>query len=1095
MDGDSPVTLAPDGAIWGWDDQKFVETSAAASDRAEVRDLIADKRPDLLSGVRGASVDDPTIDQLQQDILGSESIRRPKQAHTYFIRCLERGVEHRNWDLEIPSPIITLRRPRAPFIPADFRKLPHLRELAGAFARTLSEVDPLNPAPWLSAYLHPSRSLKWEPDLSALLAGQFLYTAVRYGGVLNVDQVGQILAEVHEGGRLIGDTLVFDLESSDVTRRWYADPLSTILILRYRHLVRAHKIEAFGRSASDALRVFIRALAGGPHPLDRAQPFIAAARVAWRLEFSPFLYEWADGRPVSCSWPPETEHRLRLGVGAVYEPVPREPQNLKIDAPTLTGIPDPANRSDLYAAYRGLMTCLRDPDKGWRPSTARKIRAWLNEQGPTVGPIPYLVGHWVLAIVNKECTHHSRINSLGSVRTIISRVGKPLFLASINFEFSDRDDPEAWLDLYHRALDAKTADKARRAAAIECQVFHDYLRRRLDVPPVNVAQEFGIDLGQTSLSVNANYISPAELKRAIRILSEAGGAHGRYRPHIELLRAAYWTGLRLGELTRLRMRDITRVKGKRRGVDRLEILVRSHKGHRTKSESSRRRLPLNALMPTAVAKELVSFYANKRRAIQDVDPDGDFYLFGALGSEQMMPSKEEFSEAITKALRLATGDSTVVPHSLRHAFANNMLIALEAEGGSDPLWDLFEDRPEELIEVSAKLRSRLLLNAAGRRRDLFAVAELLGHSSPQVTLQSYIHSLPWISYCRAFRLEGRVYDGLERTVATDAALLLKGRNAARAWRGRSTDRTSFTPLVRHWADHSRKGLAPDWTPVSEAEIVKAASRAFDAYSPIPNPAHLYRIGALRVRDNLDTRTLSERVELQEDYVRKVLDFANQRSQKPTRLPAKDQRAEHPRRRFKSKRTQHLRGHDAPNSTPDLRQMPELHAGFPALPKAKVEQKQLAMCWQRLSRLLRDEEQQRVTASGQPTADDPNPLRKGLRVFLENTNSSDHTLKFKHGTYEEALAYLRFVRRIHPLSAIRVTLRPAKHLSPEKAREELESEINMKEMGLEIGTPLGRGDPKWPFGRLHIRLLSPSGNSSHGAWAAQYYFALHMAGIS
>lgn len=202
----------------------------------------------------------------------------------------------------------------------------------------------------------------------------------------------------------------------------------------------------------------------------------------------------------------------------------------------------------------------------------------------------------------------------------------------------------------------------------------------------------------------------------------------------------------------------------------------------------------------------------------------------------------------------------------------------------------------------------------------------------------------------------------------------------------------------------------------------------------------------------------------------------------------------PRGRKGVSRASEPAGHDAPQSTPDLRRTPELHAGFPALPKAQVEQKQLDYSWRCLTRLLREEEQQR-TANGQQPGGEPIPLRKGLRVFLENTNSSHRILKFKYGTYEDALAYLRFVQRIHPISAIRVTLRPAKHLSPEKAREQLETEIDVKGMDIHVGEPLRKNEPNWPFGRLHVRLLSASGSGSQGAWVAQYYFALHMAGIA
>ncbi|MDZ7811334.1 MAG: tyrosine-type recombinase/integrase [Arhodomonas sp.] len=506
------------------------------------------------------------------------------------------------------------------------------------------------------------------------------------------------------------------------------------------------------------------------------------------------------------------------------------------------------------------------------------------------------------------------------------------------------------------------------------------------------------------MSVNANYLSPCDLQRATEILMMRAARPVSMAGTSELLRVAYWTGLRLGELAGLRLCDVTRIHSGDRSSFWLEVLVRSHQGRRTKSESSRRRLPLNAVMPAGVGKEFAEYHWRKREANRRVDPRGNYYLFAAPGAEQVKPSEEEFREPIQKALRLATNDPTVVVHSLRHSFANNMLLAIEADGASDPIWDFFAEPPRELIEVSEKIRRQLLYNEQGRRRDLFSVAELLGHSSPQITLESYIHVLPWLAYGRTETLQGRLYEGLERSIDIDAALLLKGRNAARGWRGRSNDRTTLAPLVQYWSKRLRNALAPDWAAATDREILEVASGAFQVESLIPGPAHLYRVGALRVRDALSAKAIADRVELPEAYVKKVLDFANQRARLPTRLPASDARVEGAKSRFQGTRSRYLRGHDSRESTPDLRQMPELHAGFPALPKTRVERELLNRSWQRLTRLLRDEEQRQAQTSEQPPPDEDPPLREGLRVFLRNTNSSDHTLKFAAGGHDDAVAY-------------------------------------------------------------------------------------------
>src|SRR5699024_2513446 len=93
---------------------------------------------------------------------------------------------------------------------------------------------------------------------------------------------------------------------------------------------------------------------------------------------------------------------------------------------------------------------------------------------------------------------------------------------------------------------------------------------------------------------------------------------------------------------------------------------------------------------------------------------------------------------------------------------------------------------------------------------LYAVATLLGHSDPSVTLQSYIHILPWICATATETADAsEIYIDMTRDVSTDASLLNKSPNAATSWRSRhGKDISSFRPLADHWLQKCASRMMP-----------------------------------------------------------------------------------------------------------------------------------------------------------------------------------------------------------------------------------------------------------------------------------------------
>lgn len=1076
--------------------------------------------------VAGDTAGKPPIDQVLSEMF--QKVREHPEIHDWrfvhnrLVRRLADGKKAYGWPIEVPSPVVMFNQAPAPFTPQLFRDLAELRPIERAYNNSLRALDPSKPNidDITSAYAAPfrNRRSRWTPDLSAFLVGQILFAAARYGGLLSRNALTELLHNLASGGMVIRDHLVFDLTAGALTRRWYADPLSCTLILRYRWLAERDILPIFSRSADDAVRAIVRGLQGEPSRLERLPAFLGSAAVAWQLTRPAYLYRWARNASGSCSWSQETEIRVR------FDRRVRSPEDKRSPASDTPDVEFRASdlkktitserggrRCDLNRAYRAFYECLTaaKQNSSWRGQVTRQIKTWLEACHAEIGPVPTLFVQWTQAIVLRQTPAHQGIGAASSLRTYVSRIGRTLFTESKGIGINHLNDIDIWKGLYQSVVDSKHGPRARSLAAAECQTFHNYAVRRIDAPTFTVGEAVGTGPTIVGAVVNANYVTPFEVERAVALLSQGAGRDRNYEIAGYALELGYWSGLRLGELLGLRLRDIDIAWTSRARFKRVEVLCRAHSSRALKSRTSLRRVPISCLMPKPALNRFVRFVMQREHGSDEMPRKGAAFLFSNSELGHILPDERDIRGLVQLALRQVTGDNTLVFHHLRHSAANNALMALMARSDDDPIWGLFPRTPEALLDVSRRINRGLMINTNRRRSILHAVETLLGHTEPNVTLQSYIHILPWICAAQPYTcgVEGH-YTGLERDVALDSSLLAKSKNATRSWRSRNDSTSELQPIADHWLRKFRTHLPPPGYARSETPLPTTSQALAVPPRPLPSFHTIYLVALFIYQIEMNSEAPCSSAELSRIAVRSAVPFwliSHLRQEmihafaKPaTRADVRTDRQGH-HNRYASVRAKYFRGHGHTVMSA-LDQRPELHGLIPALPRTKADLAACRKVWGGLSNLLEETGRWEALTEDIETqlnqeADDL--LSKGLEIFMARTNSSDHTLKFFRAGLDAARSYIAFAKRVCPHNRILVELKPPITLSESKALAMARKDLELKDCVIRAIKPTRIGTENWPYGIPSVRLLAARADiskpktlvNSYGAWFAQYSFAL------
>lgn len=194
-----------------------------------------------------------------------------------------------------------------------------------------------------------------------------------------------------------------------------------------------------------------------------------------------------------------------------------------------------------------------------------------------------------------------------------------------------------------------------------------------------------------------------------------------------LLILTYRCGLRRRETLGLRLRDVTRDG---------HLLIRAHTQRRLKTPAAQRIVPAALLLLPQERQRLHEWLDARRRAGAS---DDDRVFAAGIGEEPV--SEERLAERVIEALRAVRGGRATL-HQLRHAFASWTYLGLFAAQYPE-LLAFFDHDPVQRAELEriAALSPQLLGATPRTTRAIgYAVARLLGHISPAISLQHYVHT-------------------------------------------------------------------------------------------------------------------------------------------------------------------------------------------------------------------------------------------------------------------------------------------------------------------------------------------------------------------
>lgn len=537
---------------------------------------------------------------------------------------------------------------------------------------------------------------------------------------------------------------------SALLQRWFPDPLSEMILLRAQQPGKELIFDA--KSVRRLLAQFFVEIGVPKTCQPRSLQMLAnAVSVYWESKGTQIDVRFASSSYVSQS----LKHSvwLRLNGCATNDQAGQEPKTInirKLESDALPGTDDtgdsvaqdePNAEVELIAPWffeltekldgLGISPDLGEADAKNRIKTA--LSSFVLQSQPGYAQ-PYL--RWLNEMLDGRATTGDAFQT-GTILKYFKLV-VPAMIGAFGTITPSREDTEDLVEAYGNILELLPLGQQRTSLARGLRELHDFLVRKYGCESVNVADTFGKEAEVTV--VEARIISVDEYRASDEWLRKEAltGVSPKLIDAARLvLMLAFRLGMRRMEIIMLRLCDI-HLDGEP------DILVRPHPGRRLKSVSSKRRMPLTALLEPDELNRLLE-WAN-RRAQEETLKNSSDYLF-VLPTKEHIPI-ERTVDLIHKAMREVTGDDELHLHHLRHSFATWTYLKLRAASHPD-LIDVFEHMPltHQYLQGSLVMRQKLIPgNSIPSRSDAYCVSRLLGHSGPNVSMDHYIHSSDLLVY-------------------------------------------------------------------------------------------------------------------------------------------------------------------------------------------------------------------------------------------------------------------------------------------------------------------------------------------------------------
>lgn len=717
-------------------------------------------------------------------------------ACNYLAELLRRGVEKRNWKVQAyPPQVVNVRRRASPFRPETFARSVILSEIIRRHERVLVDAS-VDLFPTDTGSRASNKADRWNRPLQPLpplelQAAQLMFSSIVFGGLIERHLIYKLPTALETSLFTHGNCIWVEFMMSDeasperqLYRRWFPDPVSSCLILRWR--LRAEPWPAPTPAAiRKLLKRYLRRLgvyySGGqkPNPSGKTAPLT-------RLGFERVDARVFEGQPAFAQVSPfeflldAAETRLQTGVPSVLVGFARSLRAGVSLAPEVwwrtlkderivnsaggspesgTGIsselldiveawPDAPREAALkpkpsiqQQLYREVRTCFYKKGRNVRPAETRHaIETLLKKRGSEFGPMLMCITAWASWCLTARTQGKGALKVRSVLRYLTSVAQKLIDYAG---DMNPKDmSAEEFHNLFDRIGSAIHAPHERQYARERLSEFHEYLVATLGIPELDSGSKLGH--GGNDSAPDANLITEAEFCAVLKQLRSWVPDQRKSDMLVNATTMAYRLGLRRNELAGLQLISVQGIKRGGLITSRPLIWVRASSYSSVKTHASTRRLPLFELLSATELERLVNWV--KRRYQEDGATAGSIgLLFCEPGRSSTKLDDFGGFRLITDAARAVTGDSTVRFHHFRHSFITllvaRLLAATESTWGTAALPKTWVG-PTGL--AGPALVRRLFANDQPTRKAIYQVSAVAGHIDPEETIQTYCHSLDWL---------------------------------------------------------------------------------------------------------------------------------------------------------------------------------------------------------------------------------------------------------------------------------------------------------------------------------------------------------------
>jgi integrase len=316
-------------------------------------------------------------------------------------------------------------------------------------------------------------------------------------------------------------------------------------------------------------------------------------------------------------------------------------------------------------------------------------------------------------------------NKISTVQRYFNAVGKVWLSETVDLDLEIWDE-NSFIEHYYAMLDLNKSDKSRKFSEARFKQLHEFGVRKYNAPFIH-----GFSSVRGKVSVKASYISPVMYRRSLEYIDAMIDTDDLLR--IMALRCiiilAYRTGMRLGEILKLKQTDIEFSSDS-------WCTIKNNAYGTNKSSSALRQLPLEVMLEPSELSELNRYITNTRNSTKNNKQSLMFFESGST----IPLSANKVSQIVTSIFdHMTGGEIRFTFHSLRHSALNNLYLIF-TESNLASILDIYTR--EKCIPIK-----RTFLSKNKNDKDTYWVlAGIAGHATPETTMSSYIHLFDYHLY-------------------------------------------------------------------------------------------------------------------------------------------------------------------------------------------------------------------------------------------------------------------------------------------------------------------------------------------------------------